>query len=70
MRARKARPIRANAGIAGNRQLRDEFEAEVFEIWVGVSRLMSRLHEPHASLKNRRGTARRRRTAGSGSQAI
>jgi len=68
MRARKARPLQPDADSARDRRLRDDIEAEVFEIWVGVSRLMSRLHEPYASFKVRRGRARRRRAARAGSQ--
>jgi len=48
---------------AGDRRLREEIEADVFEIWVGVSRLMSRLREPGIPCKGNRRSARRRRTS-------
>lgn len=47
---------------AGDRRLSEEIEADVFEIWVGVSRLMSRLSEPGAARQGSRRPARRRRT--------
>ncbi|HWK94582.1 MAG TPA: hypothetical protein VNR39_04075 [Pseudolabrys sp.] len=46
---------------AGDRRLSEEIKADVFEIWVGVSRLMSRLSEPGPGKGSRR-PARRRRT--------
>jgi hypothetical protein len=46
---------------AGDRRLSEEIEADVFEIWVGVSRLMSRLREPGVSHKGTHRPARRRR---------
>ena len=46
---------------AGDRRLREEIEADVFEIWIGVSRLMSRLREPGTPCKGNRRPARRRR---------
>jgi len=61
MRARKARPIRP---VLGDRRLRNELEADVFEIWIGVSRLMSRLRDPSAPFKDDSRPTRRRRTAG------
>jgi hypothetical protein len=64
MRARKARSFQPGANSAGDRRLRKEIEADVFEIWVGVSRLMSRLCEPDAPFKTGRRPAQRRRSGG------
>ena len=61
MRARKARPIQP---VLSDRRLRNELEADVFEIWIGVSPLMSRLRDPSAPFKDDNPPTRRRRTAG------
>ncbi|RDV04060.1 hypothetical protein [Undibacter mobilis] len=58
MRTRKQRSSQA---VASDRRLHDEIEADVFEIWIGVSRLMSRLREPYTPFKASRRPARRRR---------
>lgn len=57
MRARKETPFQC---IAQDRRLRAEIEADVFELWVGISRLLSRLQEPEFPHKDSR---RRRRAA-------
>lgn len=59
MRGRKARSFQPSAGSAGDPRLLDEIEADVFELWVGVSRLLSRLREPYAAFKTSRRAKRR-----------
>ncbi len=59
MRGRKARSFQPSAGSAGDPRLLDEIEADVFELWVGVSRLLSRLREPYAAFKTSRRATRR-----------
>jgi hypothetical protein len=70
MRARKERLFRPGADRAGDQRLRDDIEADVFELWVGVSRLMSRLREPYVPFKIGRRPAQRRRTAGPHSRSV
>lgn len=62
MRVRNQKPSRPDAGVPADRQLRDDIEADVFELWIGVSRLMSRLREAHPRPK----AERRRRAVPSG----
>jgi hypothetical protein len=59
MRVRKETAFQPTAG---DRRLRDEIEADVFELWVGVSRLLARLREPGPGKDSRRPARRRRIT--------
>jgi hypothetical protein len=45
VRNRKKRGPRADEPIQGH--LRKEIEGDVFELWIGISRLMARLNGPH-----------------------
>jgi hypothetical protein len=65
MRAGRKKPFGPSTNGAGDRLLRDEIEADVLELWIGVSRLMARLNEPDRPFASvRRATRSRQSSSG------
>jgi len=46
MQAQKRKGRRPNTSDRANGRLRNEIEGDVFELWIGISRLMARMHSP------------------------
>jgi hypothetical protein len=46
MQTQKRKVRRPNANDRASGILRNEIEGDVFELWIGISRLMARMHGP------------------------